>query len=139
MPEIAEDPPPALAALAAHQGASRAWVAADPLDVPVAYLIADPVDGNLHIEQVSVHPRHARRRIGQRLLDYAATQARAAGMPALTLTTFTDAPWNAPAPPSMRLEVIPEEELTPGLKSIRASEAAHGLHRWPRVCMRRDL
>jgi hypothetical protein len=35
--------------------------------------------------------------------------------------------------------VIDDEALTPGLRSIQETEAAHGLNRWPRVSMRRDL
>jgi hypothetical protein len=77
MPEIADDPPFTVAELNRYVRAGTAWVAVDNTDTPIAYLIAEVVDGNLHIEQVSVRPEHARR--------------------------------------------------------------AHGLDRWPRVCMRRDL
>jgi len=139
MPEIAEDEPLPLAVLARHHHAGRAWVATDPTDVPVGYLIADIVDGNLHIEQVSVHPRSARRRVGRRLLDHLADQATATGIPALTLTTFTDVPWNAPYYTSCGFATRDDNDLTPGLRAIRQREAAHGLDRWPRVCMRRDL
>lgn len=34
---------------------------------------------------------------------------------------------------------LPEAELTPGLRAIRAHEAALGLDRWPRVAMRREV
>jgi ribosomal protein S18 acetylase RimI-like enzyme len=139
MPEIAEDGPLPLGVLARYRHAGRAWVAADPEDLPVGYLIADIVDGNLHIEQVSVHPRSARRRVGRRLLDYLADQATATGIPALTLTTFTDVPWNAPYYIRCGFTTLDENDLTPGLRAIRRREAAHGLDRWPRVCMRRDL
>jgi len=36
-------------------------------------------------------------------------------------------------------EALPADELTPGLREIRAEEAAHGLDEWPRLAMRRDL
>ncbi len=61
MPEVAEDEPLPVGELARYRHTGLAWVAVDPADVPVAYLIAEPVDGNLHIEQVSVHPDQARR------------------------------------------------------------------------------
>ena len=61
MPAIAEDEPLPLAELARYRLDNRAWVAADDSDIPVAYLVAGIVDGCLHIEQVSVHPRAARR------------------------------------------------------------------------------
>ncbi|MEV0198825.1 GNAT family N-acetyltransferase [Nonomuraea sp. NPDC050691] len=139
MPQIAEDEPLPQEELARYLSAGRAWVATDPADLPVGYLIADLVDGNLHIEQVSVHPRNARRRVGRRLVDHLAGQATAAGIPALTLTTFADVPWNAPYYARCGFVVLDDADLTPGLRAVRQREAAHGLDRWPRVCMRRDL
>ncbi|WP_077796890.1 glyoxalase/bleomycin resistance/extradiol dioxygenase family protein [Streptomyces sp. JHA26] len=59
MPEIAADEPLPLGELVCYHHAGLAWVAANAADVPVAYLIADRVDGNLHVEQVSVHPAGA--------------------------------------------------------------------------------
>ncbi|MFE0580645.1 GNAT family N-acetyltransferase [Streptomyces sp. NPDC058874] len=139
MPEIADDEPPPLAVLAAFREAGLAWVAVDGADVPVAYLIADHVDGNLHVEQVSVHPDHSRRGIGRSLLERLAAVAVGGGVPALTLTTFAEVPWNAPYYVRCGFRPLGEATLTPGLREIRAREAAHGLDRWPRVCMRRDL
>jgi hypothetical protein len=63
----------------------------------------------------------------------------AEGMPALTLTTFTEVPWNAPYYRRCGFRCLEEAELTPGLRELRDHEAALGLDRWPRVCMRRDL
>ncbi|MFI9240540.1 GNAT family N-acetyltransferase [Streptomyces sp. NPDC053079] len=139
MPEIAEDEPLPAGELARYQRTGLAWVAACGADAPVAYLIADHVDGNLHVEQVSVHPDRARRGIGRSLLDHLAQHARAAGVPALTLTTFTDVPWNAPYYARCGFRPLDDSALGPGLREVRRQEAAHGLDRWPRVCMRRDL
>jgi GNAT superfamily N-acetyltransferase len=138
MPEIADDEPPSLDALAGYQRAGRAWVVDGEAGTPVAYLIADVVDGNLHIEQVSVHPRYARRGIGRLLIERAAAYAKAGGMRALTLTTFAEVPWNAPYYARLGFTVVDDLSLSPGLREITRREAAHGLHRWPRVCMRRD-
>ncbi|MEV6044070.1 GNAT family N-acetyltransferase [Streptomyces xanthochromogenes] len=139
MPEIADDEPLSLSELARYRQTGLAWVAVDNADVPVAYLIADRVDGNLHVEQVSVHPDHARRGIGRLLLDHVAHCAIAEGAPALTLTTFTDVPWNAPYYTRCGFQAMRDSDITPGLRSIREEEAAHGLDRWPRMCMRRAL
>ncbi|MFI1730061.1 GNAT family N-acetyltransferase [Streptomyces acidicola] len=139
MPEIAEDEPLPLAELARYHHAGLAWVVADDADVPVAYLIADRVDGNLHVEQVSVHPDSARRGVGRSLLDHLAAHARSEGAPALTLTTFTQVPWNAPYYARCGFQLMDDSELTSGLREIREREAAHGLDRWPRACMRRAL
>lgn len=131
MPEIAADEPPSLPTLAEYQRDGLAWVAGDP---PYAYLLAKWVDGALHVEQVSVHPRVARRGVGRALIEHAAAYA---GGAALTLTTFAEVPWNAPYYERLGFERVPDDELTPGLRAIRAEEAAHGLDRWPRVTMRR--
>ncbi|MFE6093308.1 GNAT family N-acetyltransferase [Streptomyces massasporeus] len=139
MPEIADDEPPALDVLERYRRAGRCWVAVDERDLSAAYLLAEPVDGALHIEQVSVHPRAARRGVGRALLAHAADRAREEGLTALTLTTFTEVPWNAPYYARLGFRPLPEADLTPGLREIRATEAAHGLDRWPRVCMRAPL
>ena len=139
MPEIADDVPLPVTELDRYRQAGLAWVAVDLQDQPVAYLIADPVDGGLHVEQVSVHPSCARRGIGRSLLEHAAGHAVAGSSSVLTLTTFEHVPWNAPYYRRCGFRVLDEREWTPGLRAIRAREAAHGLDRWPRVCMRRDL
>ncbi|GAA0470778.1 GNAT family N-acetyltransferase [Streptomyces sp. NPDC046215] len=139
MAEIAEDEPLPLDVLARYQRDGLAWVAVDGAGAPVAYLLADPVDGGLHVEQVSVHPRAARQGVGRWLLEHAAARAVAGGSRALTLTTFANVPWNAPYYARCGFTVLSEDALTPGLRAIRRQEAAHGLDRWPRVCMRRLL
>ncbi|WP_395292657.1 GNAT family N-acetyltransferase [Kitasatospora hibisci] len=139
MPEIADDEPLPLDELARYQRAGLAWAAVDGADVPVAYLIAEHVDGNLHVEQVSVHPDSARRGIGRSLLDHLAERAAAHGIPALTLTTFADVPWNAPYYARCGFRPIDEDLLGPHQLDIRAREAAHGLDRWPRLFMSRPV
>lgn len=139
MPEVADDGPFTDEELVRYAEAGRAWVAVDDGDVPVAYLVAKPVDGNLHVEQVSVHPRCARRGIGRALLDHAAQVARTERAPALTLTTFTEVPWNAPYYARCGFHPMTDGMVGPELRAIREHEAALGLDRWPRICMRRPL
>ncbi|ARF76125.1 GNAT family N-acetyltransferase [Streptomyces sp. NPDC012600] len=143
MTSVADDDPPPLDLLETYRRAGRCWVATDPLsatgDRPLGYVIADPVDGALHIEQISVDPVAARRGIGRALIDHLAGLAPGQGLTALTLTTFSDVPWNAPYYARIGFRVLRERELTDGLRTIRGEEAQHGLDRWPRVCMRRDL
>ncbi|MFD9406458.1 GNAT family N-acetyltransferase [Streptomyces sp. NPDC059989] len=139
MAEIADDEPLPLDELARYREAGLAWVAVDGADAPVAYLIADRVDGNLHVEQVSVHPDSARRAIGRSLIEHLAEYAVRDGVPALTLTTFTEVPWNAPYYARCGFRLLDENGLTPGLREIREHEALHGLDRWPRACMHRAL
>jgi GNAT superfamily N-acetyltransferase len=138
MAEIAQYEPYPLPVLAASEQAGLLWVTANESDEPVAYLMASVVDGSLHIDQVSVHPDSSRRRLGRGLLDHAADHASAAGLAALTLTTFASVPWNAPYYVRCGFRVLDEAELTSGLRAIRQHEAELGLDRWPRVCMRRE-
>lgn len=139
MVAVADDEPPALDVLDHYRRAGRAWVACDADDHPVGYLICEPVDGALHIEQVSVHAKAARRGVGRALLAHAADRAHEQGLTALTLTTFAEVAWNAPYYTRLGFHTLDEAELTPGLRKVRAHEAELGLDRWPRVCMRRDL
>lgn len=140
MTAVADDDPPALDVLAAHQAAGRAWVAVDEgAGAVVGYLLltVEPVDGNGHVEQVSVHPGHARRGTGRRLLALAADVTRREGRPALTLTTFADVPWNAPWYRRLGFRDVPDPG--PQLRAVRAHEAGLGLDAWPRLCLALDL
>ncbi|GAA3958552.1 GNAT family N-acetyltransferase [Gordonia caeni] len=139
MPEIANDPPPSVERLAEHQRAGLAWVVTDDETGPAGYLVADEVDGNLHIEQLSVLPSHGRRGLGRTLIARAEREAADRGLPAVTLTTFLSVPWNAPYYLRCGFEVIGRERETAGLRRIRAQEAEAGLDQWPRVCMRKAV
>jgi GNAT superfamily N-acetyltransferase len=139
MTAVAEDEPPSLEALRDHLRAGRAWVRTDADDRPVAYLLADVVDGCAHLEQVTVHPDHARRGLGRELVEHLVAWARHHGFPAVTLTTFTDVPWNGPYYERLGFRSLDPAGLTPGLRRIRAAEAAHGLDAWPRAAMRREV
>ncbi|XCX47772.1 GNAT family N-acetyltransferase [Streptomyces phytohabitans] len=139
MDAVADDEPPPLEELRALGRAGRLRVAAEDGELPVAYAVLLPVDGCVHVEQLSVHADSARRGVGRALLEDVAVRERAAGVPALTLTTFAHVPWNAPYYARCGFRTLDDAELTPGLREIRAHEAAAGLDRWPRVCMRREL
>ncbi len=139
MDEIAADEPPAIATLLEHVRDGHAWVAVEDSGRPVAYLIAGVLDDALHIEQVSVDADWARRGIGGALVHHAAGRAAAEGLAALTLTTFAEVPWTAPYYERLGFRVLGEDELTPGLRAVRAAERERGLDRWPRVAMRRGL
>ncbi|WP_070379271.1 GNAT family N-acetyltransferase [Rhodococcus sp. WMMA185] len=139
MDAVADDPPFTLEELTEYLRTECVWVAVDAHDTPVAYALVALVDGAAHIEQVSVHPGHARRRLGALLLDEISAWAAERGLSALTLTTFADVPWNAPYYERLGFRPIQERDLTPGLFRIREAEARHGLTAWPRVTMTRPV
>jgi GNAT superfamily N-acetyltransferase len=138
MDVVADGEPPDLATLRSFQRDGRAWVFVDGDDRPAAYLIVDAVDGQAHVEQVSVHPSHARHRIGRRLIDQADTWAAEHGLAELTLTTYVDVAWNGPYYQRLGFRFLHDDELGPGLRAIRDREAASGLDAWPRAAMIRE-
>jgi ribosomal protein S18 acetylase RimI-like enzyme len=139
MADVADDDPPSIAELAAYQHDGRAWVTTDRADNVVAYLLLTVVDGNAHVDQLSVHPAYARRGLGRALLDTAVVWAAQRGLAALTLTTFANVPWNAPYYQRLGFDVVDDDQMSTGLLRIREHEAALGLARWPRVTMRRPI
>ncbi|MGC4807222.1 GNAT family N-acetyltransferase [Micromonospora sp. DT233] len=160
MAGIADMPPLPLDVLSGYQRAGRAWVAVAPAPVaplpvaplpaalgpvvppagePVAFVVVDLVDGAAHVQQLSVRPDFARRRIGAALLDHVAAWAAGHGLPALTLTTFRTVPWNAPYYARCGFRELTRDELTPGLAAVLAAEAALGLDPAARVAMRRRV
>jgi len=115
--------------------AAAVFVAGRP---PVGFARVDEVDGLAHLTEVAVVPGSMRRGVGSALLAAACDWARAAGHPAITLTTYADVPWNAPM--YARRGWVEIEAQTPGLRAIRAREAALGLDAvGRRVVMRREL
>jgi GNAT superfamily N-acetyltransferase len=138
LPEVADDEPPSLDVLTRHTDQGRCWVAIDDAGGPIGYVLVDTVDGNAHVEQVSVHPDHQGSGVGRALMERVYEWASEAGMPAVTLTTFGDVPWNAPLYRHLGFRVLRDQELGPELRAVRDQETAHGLDPDRRVCMRRD-
>lgn len=139
MADIAEHEPASVEELAAYAAAGRSWVATRAGNDAVAgYVLVDVVDGNAHVEQVSVHPDHQGRGVGRALLEHVRRWADARSMPAVTLTTFRDVPWNAPLYRHLGFVDLDEGSVGPELRALVAIEAAHGLDPASRTCMRLD-
>ncbi len=62
----------------------------------VAFARIEEVDGQAHLEQLSVLPDFAGQGIGRALVHAAVAWAREAGYGSMTLFTFSDVPFNAP-------------------------------------------
>ena len=67
MTVVAEDDPPSIDSLLQFVQNGRAWVSTDGFDRPVAYLLADVIDSNAHLDQVSVHSDSMNRGFGRAL------------------------------------------------------------------------
>ncbi|MDJ0357576.1 GNAT family N-acetyltransferase [Paenarthrobacter sp. PH39-S1] len=86
-------PMPSGAGAAEFAAALHIMVAGRPA---VAFVRLEEVDGQAHLEQLSVQPDFARHGIGRALIHAAVAWARECGYHAMTLTTFADVPFNAP-------------------------------------------
>ncbi|GAA3169135.1 GNAT family N-acetyltransferase [Nonomuraea roseoviolacea] len=104
-------------------------------DPPHGFALMGQVDGNLHLEQLAVHPSRMRRGIGGRLVAAVRDHALACGVPAVTLTTFRDVPWNAPWYERHGFAVLPEGEWGPELRALVEHERELGIEVAPRVVM----
>lgn len=138
-PGIAEHPVPSAEVLARFVRSGMSWTAVDDDDHPVAFVLVDLVDGLAHIEQVSVDPSHARRRLGSALIDHVSAWAAERDLAALTLTTFRDVPWNAPYYARLGFRRLADAERGPELGELMAAEARFGLDPAERVAMRREI
>jgi GNAT superfamily N-acetyltransferase len=139
LPDVADAEPASVEELARRAAEGRSWVAVDGDGCPVGYVLVEVVDGNAHIEQVSVDPAHQGRGVGRTLIEQVRTWAVDGDLPAITLTTFRDVPWNAPLYEHLGFRVLDEEEIGPELRAIRDDEAAQGLDPAQRFCMLRDV
>ena len=136
---IADAEPLSADELRAFIDAGRAWTAEASDGQLVGYAVAEVVAGQGHLEQISVDPPQQGNGIGRALVDAVSNWARETGATALTLTTFTDVPWNRPLYEHLGFLVLAEDELGPELRAVRAHEAELGLDPGQRVCMRLDL
>jgi GNAT superfamily N-acetyltransferase len=136
MDSIADATPESIDDLTEYANAGRSWVAVDDDDRPIGYVIVDVVDGNAHVEQVSVLPDFQGSGIGRALMDRVRAWAAENNLPAITLTTFTDVPWNRPLYEHLGFEVIAANDIGPELRAVREHEATLGLDPELRVCMR---
>jgi GNAT superfamily N-acetyltransferase len=115
------------------------WVVVDSYDQPVGFAIVHILDSSVHLHELDVHPKHARQGLGRRLIDGVAQWARAQGASALTLTTFSDVPWNGPYYARLGFRTLDATTLSPALRRILREEVRAGLPMAQRICMQLDL
>lgn len=109
------------------------WVAETDAGDLIGFINAEVFEYELHVWELSVHEAWQRMGIGKRLILSAYTCAAERGLAALTLTTFSNVPWCAPAYSKLGFQPVPQ----PGqrLRSILEAEAQHGLPIARRVAM----
>ena len=137
-PELALGEPIAAQILQGAAAAGLLLVVADAHDEAAGFAICEEIDGCLYVHELDVHPDHAGQRLGARLLDGASELARRRRLPALTMTTFRQVPWNAPYYTRLGFAEM-REEIGPGLALVLARQRAAGLDMANRMAMRREL
>ncbi len=116
------------------------WVAVDAGDRPVGFAHCKPVGrGTVYVAQLSVHPDHAGRGLGGRLLDRVAAFHGPRGVARLTLTTFRDIPWNAPYYARLGFREVPDLAREVFLKRQIDEQIRAGFPAASRVAMQRLL
>lgn len=111
------------------------WVTVDTDNHPVGFVLVDDHGTTLHLEELDVHPDHQRQGIGRAMLEMVYQYALDAGYEGITLTTYSDIPWNAPWYKMLGFKVLKPVDLNPRLCAIMEAEAQRGLDPRLRVAM----
>jgi N-acetylglutamate synthase-like GNAT family acetyltransferase len=131
MSDVAQDGPLPRERTSEYVQNKRAWIV-EVDGRSAGYALADEVDGCGHLEQVSIRPEYDRRGIGTH------SHREGRGMGARCGLSRTD-PEHLSRRSRMGFRTLSEDELTPGLRALRAHEADHGLNTQLRQFMRLDL
>lgn len=128
---LAEFPPPGSAD--SYANALHIMVAGRP---PGAFVRLDDLEGELHLEQLSVAPEFQGQGIGRALIRAAKAWGAESGYSRITLCTFAEVPFNAPFYATCGFRGLTDSELTPSLAALRRHERELGLDDvGPRVVM----
>jgi len=111
------------------------WVAEDAGRL-IGFATCEAFEHDLHLWEVAVALEHQGKGAGRALIAAVADEARARGLPEVSLTTFRDIPWNAPFYARLGFVEIPEAEFGPFLKLVRGKEIEAGLDVANRCAMR---
>lgn len=111
------------------------WVAAVSAGKPIGFALVFLLDGQAHLEELAVRPDYGRQGIGAKLVQTVIEWARSCGIPAVTLTTFRDIPWNAPFYQKLGFRILEPTELSPEFLRMVEEEESRGLARKLRVVM----
>lgn len=107
--------------------AGLCWAADNEDGQTIGVVAARAAGEDLFVIELAVTMAEQGRGIGSALLDAVETHARRSGLRAVTLTTFRDIPWNAPAYVRRGYVRVSPENTPSYLREILAEEAANGL------------
>ncbi|MDR0242633.1 MAG: GNAT family N-acetyltransferase [Burkholderia sp.] len=140
MADIAEGEPTDADAVCVRIDDGRAYVAVDPQGTCVGFAFYRLLDAQrLYLEELDVAPSHAGQRIGARLIEQVMARAAQERIEQVVLSTFRDAPWNAPYYARLGFSIVDDASLDDMLRAIRAHHISLGLDETQRVFMRADV
>lgn len=124
-----------LAVLEEAARSGRLWVAASLDGVLVGFALVLEVGGYAHIDELSVSPTHSRRGVGSAILSAVCSWGAKAGCRGVTLSTFRDAPWNAPFYRRRGFRSVEPSELSAEHVRLALTEEQRGLRAELRTMM----
>ena len=107
--------------------AGLTWVVVDRQDRPQGFLCGQDCGTDWHIVELSVAQALQGQGQGRRLIATVANRAHAQGFSGLTLTTFTQVPWNAPFYARLGFARLDAQTCSDFLQRQLAAEHAQGL------------
>lgn len=120
------------------RAAGTLWVAVEAGDAPIGFLAATEIDSSLFILELSVAREHQCRGLGRALLEKAISHARWAYLPAVSLITDREIPWNRPFYARSGFVTLDSARVSPGLRAKLEAEIASG-HDADRRCVMAKL
>lgn len=105
----------------------------------VGFLNGEAMPDALHLWQIAVRSDQQGQGIGRQLIAEAERLAMARGLPALSLSTFRDVPWNEPHYQRLGFVTLAHEATPPWLADILRAEALAGLPAAQRCAMMKRL
>ena len=117
----------------------RIWIALDRNDQAIGFAMIEIMDGRAHLDEIDVHPDHARQGIGSALLRATIEWSRRERYGAMTLVTFRHLLWNAPFYEKFGFRELQKNAFGSELKERFHEEAATGLNMRHRIAMRLEL
>ena len=124
-----------------HQDAIEAgmsFVITGPDDTPIGFTLMSLRAPDLYLDEIAVHPDHARNGLGSALLEHCLDHAKAARVPSVSLSTFRKVPWNAPFYARFGFKELPPKKWTDWMHEINTIQA-ETLDVTQRCFMRRQL
>lgn len=109
------------------QSEGRLFVAADSSDKPAGFIVVVKYNDKAFIIELDVHPCHHRKGLGKALISAAVDWAKSHKCNALTLTTFSSIPWNAPYYERLGFKRLKYDELDNALAAQLINEGKRGL------------